>query len=95
MTHHVPADEIESVSAAGNYVEIGWGPRTLLHRATLATVTEELGGAFVRIHRSHLVRRAAIRRVETDKSGDFTVSLASGKALRGSRRYRAGVEPAL
>ena len=31
---------------------------------------------------------AAIRRIETDKSGDFTVELASGASLRGSRRYR-------
>src|SRR3546814_18008524 len=36
VTHHVPVDEIESVAAAGNYVEIAWAPRTLLHRATLA-----------------------------------------------------------
>ncbi len=88
VTHHVPIDEIESVASAGNYVEIVWGPRTLLHRATLAAVETELGDAFLRIHRGRLVRRAAIRRIETDKSGDFTVELASGAALRGSRRYR-------
>ena len=88
VTHHVPVNEIESVSAAGNYVEIGWAPRTLLHRATLASVEEELGKAFVRIHRGRLVRRDAVRRIETDKSGDFTVTLASGTAVRGSRRYR-------
>ncbi|QDZ08396.1 LytTR family transcriptional regulator [Sphingomonas panacisoli] len=88
VTHLVPIDEIESVSAAGNYVEIVWGPRTLLHRATLAAVEAELGDAFLRIHRGRLVRRAAVRRIETDKSGDFTVELASGATLRGSRRYR-------
>jgi DNA-binding LytR/AlgR family response regulator len=88
VTHVVPIDEIESIASAGNYVEIAWGPRTLLHRATLAAVEAELGEAFLRIHRSRLVRRAAIRRIETDKSGDFTVELASGAMLRGSRRYR-------
>lgn len=92
VTHHVPVGEIERVSAAGNYVEIGWGPRTLLHRATLSAVEAELGGAFARVHRSHLVRRDAIRRIETDRSGDFTVHLASGSDVRGSRRYRDGVE---
>jgi len=92
VTHHVPVNEIERVSAAGNYVEIGWGPRTLLHRATLSAVESELGAAFARVHRSHLVRRAAIRRIETDRSGDFTVELASGTEVRGSRRYRDGVE---
>jgi hypothetical protein len=88
VKHNVPLDEIESISAAGNYVEIGWAPRTLLHRATLASVEAELGDAFVRIHRGRLVRRDAVRRIETDKSGDFTVELASGASVRGSRRYR-------
>jgi hypothetical protein len=88
VTHLVPIEEIESIASAGNYVEIAWGPRTLLHRATLAAVEAELGDAFLRIHRGRLVRRAAIRRIETDKSGDFTVELASGASLRGSRRYR-------
>ena len=88
VTHLVPVEEIESIASAGNYVEIVWGPRTLLHRATLSAVEAELGQAFLRIHRGRLVRRAAIRRIETDKSGDFTVELASGASLRGSRRYR-------
>ena len=92
VTHHVPVDEIERVSAAGNYVEIAWGPRTLLHRATLSAVGAELGAAFARVHRSHLVRRDAIRRIETDRSGDFTVQMSSGNEIRGSRRYRDGVE---
>lgn len=88
VTHLVPLEEIDSVASAGNYVEIAWGSRTLLHRATLAAVEAELGDAFLRIHRGRLVRRAAIRRIETDKSGDFAVELASGATLRGSRRYR-------
>jgi hypothetical protein len=93
VTHQVPVDEIDHVSAAGNYVEIAWGGRTLLHRKTLAAVEAELGAAFARIHRGRLVRRAAIRRIETDRSGDFTVELASGVMLRGSRRYRDGLQP--
>jgi hypothetical protein len=88
VTHLIPVDEIESIASAGNYVEISWQGRTLLHRSTLAAVETELGSAFLRIHRGRLVRRAAIRRIETDKSGDFTVAMASGTTLRGSRRYR-------
>ncbi|MGN6376775.1 MAG: LytR/AlgR family response regulator transcription factor, partial [Sphingomonas sp.] len=93
VTHSVPLDEIESVTAAANYVEIAWGDRRLLHRATLAALEEQLGDGFVRIHRSRLVRRAAVRRIEGDKSGDFTVELASGAQLRGSRRYRDRLHP--
>lgn len=91
VTHRVPAEAIESASAAGNYVEIVWNGRTLLHRSTLAALTERLGPGFVRIHRGRIVRRAAVRSVETDKSGDFTVTLESGATLRGSRRYRGGL----
>lgn len=92
VTHQVPVGEIDHVNAAGNYVELAWGGRTLLHRATLASVSAELGPTFAQIHRSRLVRRAAIRRVETDRSGDFTVTLADGTSLRGSRRYRDSVQ---
>ncbi len=88
VTHHVPVDEIDWITAAGNYVELRWRDRTLLHRATLSAVEERLGPGFIRIHRGRLVRRAAIRRIETDRSGDFTVTLADGTSLRGSRRYR-------
>lgn len=88
VTHRVPVDAIDWVASAGNYVEIAWGERRLLHRSTLAGIAEALGDGFVRIHRGRLVRRAAIAQVETDRSGDFTVRLASGDALRGSRRYR-------
>lgn len=91
VTHRLPADAIESASAAGNYVEIVWGGRTLLHRSTLAALAERLGPGFVRIHRGRIVRRAAVRSIETDKSGDFTVTLESGATLRGSRRYRSGL----
>ena len=92
VTHHLPVDEIEHVAAAGNYVEIAWRGERLLHRATLSAVEADLGAGFARIHRSRLVRRAAVRRVVTHKSGDFDVEMESGATLRGSRRYRGNVE---
>ncbi len=92
VTHHLPMGEIEHVAAAGNYVEIAWRGERLLHRATLSAVEAELGPAFARIHRSRLVRRAAVRRVVTHKSGDFDVEMESGAVLRGSRRYRPNIE---
>ena len=93
VTHHLPVDEIEHVVAAGNYVEIAWKGQRLLHRATLSAIEAELAAAgFARIHRSRLVRRAAIRRVVTQRSGDFDVEMDSGETLRGSRRYRPNIE---
>ena len=52
-------------------------------------IRDRLGPGFARIHRGRLVRRAAVRSIETDKSGDFAVTLASGAVVRGSRRYRS------
>lgn len=92
VTHQVPVDEIVQVVAAGNYVEIERDGRALLHRATLATMEAELGPRFVRIHRSRLVNRDAIRRVENNQSGDFELVLADGRTVKGSRRYRADLE---
>lgn len=91
VTHRVPVGAIDWAASAGNYVEIAWGGRTLLHRSTLAALAEELGSGFVRIHRGRIVRASAVLRVETDRSGDFTVTLADGTALRGSRRFRTNL----
>lgn len=92
VTHQVPVDEIVQVVAAGNYVEIERNGRALLHRATLAMMEAELGPRFIRIHRSRLVNRDAIRRIETNQSGDFEVVLSDGSVAKGSRRFRADLE---
>lgn len=85
----VPLAEVAWVEAAGNYVELHRPGHTVLHRAALADMERQLAGAgFVRIHRSRLVRRDAIAHVESKSSGDFTVRLADGRELAGSRRYR-------
>jgi hypothetical protein len=86
----VPVAEILWVEAAGNYVELHAGAGPVLHRASLREMERRLADAgFVRIHRSRLVRRAAIAAVETRASGDFTVQLVTGETLAGSRRFRA------
>lgn len=81
-------DEIASAEAAGNYVELTTAAGPLLHRATLASMEEQLGPGFVRVHRSRLVRRDGIREVRALTSGDFELVLADGRTLGGSRRYR-------
>jgi DNA-binding LytR/AlgR family response regulator len=81
----LPADQIERVEAAGNYVEIRRrsGP-VLVHRASLAAIERELvRHGFVRIHRSHLVRRDAIARIRP-----ADVILRDGTSLRTGKRFR-------
>lgn len=87
--HFVPLSEVAFIEAAGNYVELHRGATPILHRAPLSSLERQLAGAgFVRIHRSRLVRRAAVSEVESRPSGDFVVRLADGRELMGSRRYR-------
>lgn len=82
-------DEVEWVSSAGNYVEIRGSFGSQLARRTMADIEAELAPhGFVRVHRSHLVRRAAIASTETRQSGDFDVTLRSGAVIGGSRRFR-------
>lgn len=85
----LPLADILWVEAAGNYVELHRADGSVLHRAPLAQMERQLAPAgFVRIHRSRLVRRSAVVRADSRPSGDFTVQLADGRELAGSRRYR-------
>jgi hypothetical protein len=87
--HFVPLTEVAWIEAAGNYVELHRGATPILHRAPLSEMERQLNGAgFVRIHRSRLVRRAAIKEVESKPSGDYVVRLIDGRELAGSRRFR-------
>ncbi|MCL9983500.1 MAG: LytTR family transcriptional regulator [Erythrobacter sp.] len=82
-------DEIDWVSAAGNYVELHGSFGSELARRTMADIEATLAPhGFVRVHRSRLVRRAAIAAIETRQSGDFDMMMRSGVAISGSRRFR-------
>lgn len=86
-----PADVL-FVEAAGNYVEFHTPARTHLVRGTLAAWEGRLAArGFARVHRSRLVNRARIRAVKPTPSGDIEITLDDGRALAGSRRYRAGL----
>lgn len=87
--HFVPLAELAFIEAAGNYVELHRGATPILHRAPLSEMERLLKDqGFVRIHRSRLVRRAAVAEVESKPSGDYVVRLVDGRELAGSRRYR-------
>ncbi|MGL4542320.1 MAG: LytTR family DNA-binding domain-containing protein [Polymorphobacter sp.] len=92
-THWLAPDEIDWIEAAGNYVELQTRRGPLLHRATLASVAQMLGGhGFVRIHRSRLIRLRAVRGIESTAAGDFELVLDGGTRVAGSRRFRDAVQ---
>ena len=52
------------------------------------SIAEAVGAAFVRVHRSRLVRRGAVAQVESRPTGDYVIRLTDGREVAGSRRYR-------
>ncbi|MGE0596676.1 MAG: LytTR family DNA-binding domain-containing protein [Hyphomonadaceae bacterium] len=83
-----PSD-ILFVEAAGNYIEFHTATRQHLVRGTLAAWEGRLSQhGFVRAHRSRLVNRTRIAAIKPTPSGDVEITLDSGRALVGSRRYR-------
>lgn len=78
---------IESVHAAGNYVELSASGRRILHRATMQEMEDRLGPhGFARIHRATIVNASAVVHRWRDAEGRTWVRLASGAALEVSRR---------
>ena len=79
--------QVDWVRAAGNYVELRAAGRSVMHRASLASVEDELAGqGFIRIHRSLLVRREVIARIRPED-----VVLSDGTHLKIGKRYRAAL----
>jgi hypothetical protein len=88
----LPPQDILFVEAAGNYVEFHAAGRTHLVRGTLASWEARLAArGFVRVHRSRLVNRARVASIKPTPSGDIEIMLDDGRALAGSRRFRAGL----
>ncbi|MFG6486646.1 LytR/AlgR family response regulator transcription factor [Roseateles sp. BYS78W] len=82
--------DVQWISAADNYIELHLPPRSLLERATLADALARPGWAarFLRVHRSHAVNPAHVRRIERLGGGEAQLTLACGEVLRVSRGYR-------
>lgn len=89
----IQIDRIACVSAAGNYVEIVERGHRYLMRATLKQVEDLLPATdFIRIHRSHLVRRDEIERIKSQPSGNGTVQLRGGQLLPMSKKHKQALQ---
>jgi two-component system LytT family response regulator len=88
-THHiVPADQVDWIDVADNYLSLHAGPRTHLWRGTMKQAEDELDPErFVRIHRSVIVAVDRILTVRSHESGGHAIELRGGVQLRSSRQY--------
>lgn len=89
QTIRIPHDGVEWVQAEGNYVRIhGADGAHGLVRSTLSAIATEMeGAAFLRVHRSALCRRSAIRGYRRKPSGAMLALLASGAEAPLGRSY--------
>ena len=81
------------VSSAGNYVEycLAGGVNHLV-RGTLAAEEARLAPFnIVRVHRTRLVNLTRVSELKPGANGDFELTLDTGQAISGSRRYRDAV----
>lgn len=91
----VPVASIDCVIARLNYVELHVGAERLVLRETMTAMESQLDPRrFVRIHRSRIVRIAAVGEIETLESGRYVFRLATGMRLTSGPAYRERVRQA-
>jgi two-component system LytT family response regulator len=92
----IRVEDVLWVESAGNYVELHLAGRTVLHRITLNRLEALLApGEFLRVHRSAIVRRSQIARLETVGDGSYRLTLRCGATVAVSERYLAALKSAM
>jgi two-component system LytT family response regulator len=88
----VRAEDVESIEAADHYVELRTRTEAHLLRESLTAIERRLDPSrFVRVHRSTIVNVDRIRELRPAFHGEYAVMLASGREVRCSRTYAAGL----
>ncbi|WP_394693630.1 LytR/AlgR family response regulator transcription factor [Hyphobacterium sp.] len=84
----IPLNEIRSISADKDYAVIELPNASLLVRATLSTLEDELGAQdFIRIHRSHIIPAHRIQEVKNVTRHSHQVLLDDGEAFPVGKTY--------
>lgn len=84
----IAIDEILWLESAANYVELHLAARSVLHRITLNRMEALLPPrAFLRVHRSAIVRRDQIARLDSTGDGTWRLSLCCGAVVPVSERH--------
>lgn len=88
----VEAESVDRIDAEGDYVCLHAGGDTYLLRGTMKSLERRLDpAAFVRVHRSTIVRLERVRQLCSDSHGDYEVVLDGGARIPVGRRYRDAV----
>lgn len=88
-TFYLHTDDIDWISAAGNYLELHVKKKTYLIRERLTALEGKIDPQkFLRIHRSTVVNIDRVKEVHPLFNGDQIVTLYEGSELTVSRTYR-------
>jgi two-component system LytT family response regulator len=94
--YFLAVEDIQRVSAAGNYVEVHARGKVHLIRESLSEFIAQLDpGEFLRVHRSHVVRIGFIAELRALFHGDYELVLQDGQRVSLSRRYKQLLPPAI
>ncbi|MFD1107430.1 LytR/AlgR family response regulator transcription factor [Sphingobium olei] len=86
----IAADQIDRIEAERDYMRLHVGTHSYLLHQTISSLEERLDPQqFVRLHRSHIVRRDHIARLRHDGSGVWFAALADGSEIRIGRTFLA------
>lgn len=86
----IAADQIDRIEAERDYMRLHVGSHSYLLHQTISSLEERLDPQmFVRLHRSHIVRRDHIARLRHDGSGVWFAVLADGTDIRIGRTFLA------
>ncbi|MCP1470457.1 two-component system response regulator AlgR [Sphingobium sp. OAS761] len=84
----IAADQIDRIEAERDYMRLHVGTHSYLLHQTISSLEERLDPQqFVRLHRSHIVRRDHIARLRHDGSGVWFAALIDGEEIRIGRTF--------
>lgn len=87
--YFLSVEDIDYISAAGNYVEVHAAGKVHLIREPLSSFVCQLAPEeFLRVHRSYVVRIGFIAEMRPMFHGDYELILRDGEHLPLSRRYK-------
>lgn len=88
-------DEVTHVRAEAEYVRFHARGTSFLHRASISAIERRLGSdAFIRIHRSTIVRRTNVVAIRRSVQGRSVVRLIGGEEAAIGRKYAKSVREA-
>jgi two-component system response regulator AlgR len=86
----IATDQIDRIEAERDYMRLHVGSHSYLLHQTISSLEERLDPQqFVRLHRSHIVRRDHIARLRHDGSGVWFAALTTGNEIRIGRTFLA------